>query len=49
MQTYGACNRCGSKMAVLDMLLEAYDLVCVRCGMRKIIDRGIVEPRPCYQ
>jgi len=36
-------------MAVLDILLEAYDLVCVRCGMRTLIDRAMVEPQPCYQ
>jgi len=49
MQTYGACKRCGSSMAVLDMMLESYDLVCVRCGMRQIIDRAMIEPPPCYQ
>jgi hypothetical protein len=43
------CKRCGSSMAVLDMMLEAYDLVCVRCGMREVIDRAVVEPHPCYQ
>jgi len=49
MQTYGTCKRCGSSMAILDMLLEAYDLVCMRCGLRQIIDRAIDEPHPCYQ
>jgi hypothetical protein len=49
MQTYGKCKRCGSSMAVLDILLEAYDLVCVRCGTRQLLDRSIAEPRPCYQ
>jgi predicted nucleic acid-binding Zn ribbon protein len=43
------CKRCGHALAVMDRMLEAYDLVCVRCGMRKIIDRALIEPPPCYQ
>ena len=49
MQVYGVCKRCGSHMAVLDILLERYDLICTRCGIREVIDRGMVEPPPCYQ
>jgi len=49
MDEHGICIRCGSPMAVLDMMLEAYDLVCVRCGMRQVIEHPLVEPPQCYQ
>lgn len=49
MQTYGVCKTCGSSMAVLDMMLEGYDLVCIRCGVREVINLSLKEPPPCYQ
>jgi hypothetical protein len=36
-------------MAVLDIFLEGYDLVCTRCGIREVINRTIQEAPPCYQ
>ena len=49
MQTYGVCKKCGSSMAVLDIMLEGYDLICMRCGIREVINRTIQEAPPCYQ
>lgn len=49
MGTYGACKKCGSSMAVLDMMMEGYDLVCTRCGIREVISWTLKEPPPCYQ
>jgi len=36
-------------MAVLDMMLEGYDLVCTRCGIHEIITRSLIQAPPCYQ
>ena len=49
MQLHGNCKRCQGQMAVLDMLLEGYDLICTRCGQREIINNGLTQPPPCYQ
>jgi hypothetical protein len=49
MQLYGVCGKCKGRMAVLDILLEGYDLVCTRCGGREKVVRSLVEPPPCFQ
>ena len=49
MPVQGVCKECGSPMAVLDILMEGYDLVCTRCGLREVISRTIKEAPPCYQ
>ncbi len=36
-------------MAIVDILLESYDLLCMRCGLREVVDHSAVHPRPCYQ
>ena len=51
MPSYGVCKRCGSTLAVLDMMLEAYDLVCMRCPVpyiarhRRANSTGLPRPR----
>jgi hypothetical protein len=49
MDFRGTCKVCQGKMAILDMLLEGYDLICTRCGQREIVTQGLVQPPPCYQ
>lgn len=49
MMLYGTCKQCQGQMAILDILLEGYDLICTRCGQREIINRGLTQPPPCYQ
>jgi hypothetical protein len=36
-------------MTVLDTLMEGYDMVCARCGIREVVNRTVAEPSPCYQ
>ena len=36
-------------MAVLDIQLESYDLICTRCGARDVVNHAFTEPPPCYQ
>ncbi len=36
--SFSTCKKCHSAMAVLDTLLEGYDLVCMRCGGRERIE-----------
>jgi len=43
------CQRCSGAMAVVDVLLEGYDLVCTRCGERELVIRTLREPPPCFQ
>jgi hypothetical protein len=49
MLLHGTCKKCHGKMAVLDMMLEGYDLICTRCGIREIVDTSLTEPPPCCQ
>jgi len=49
MQTKGNCKRCRGVMAVLDLFLEGYDLVCMRCGIREKVMTELSEAPPCYQ
>lgn len=49
MMLHGTCKQCQGQMAVLDILLEGYDLICTRCGQREIINNGLTQPPPCYQ
>ena len=48
MMLHGTCKTCQGKMAVLDILMEGYDLICTRCGQREIIHNGLTQPPPCY-
>ncbi len=36
-------------MAVLDIFLEGYDLVCTLCGIRDVTNRTLREAPPCFQ
>jgi hypothetical protein len=36
-------------MAILDVLLEGYELVCTRCGNRLKVVPQVTEPPPCFQ
>ena len=45
MQVYGVCKRCQGQMAILDVLMEGYDLICARCGLRELINRTIFLKR----
>ena len=49
MKGYGVCKRCQGRMAILDELMEGYDLICARCGLRELLVRTIAKPQPCYQ
>jgi hypothetical protein len=49
MQVRGICARCNGRLAVLDILTEGYDLICMRCGMREITNYQLTEPPPCFQ
>jgi len=49
MQVHGQCKKCHGSMAVLDLYLEGYDLVCMRCGIREIVMTELSEAPPCYQ
>ena len=43
MMLHGTCKQCHGQMAVLDILLEGYDLICTRCGQREIINNGLTR------
>lgn len=49
MQIYGTCKRCKGQMAILDVLMEGYDLICGRCGVRETVVRRLTEAPPCFQ
>lgn len=47
MTVHTTCKTCQSAMSVLDHLPEGYDLVCVRCGLREVIEYRLQSPQPC--
>ena len=49
MRVHGTCKQCQGPMAVLDILMEEYDLICTRCGLREVINNALTEPPPCCQ
>jgi|GEM_PF-1775029 len=42
------CKKCQSHMAILDTFLEGYDLVCMRCGLREVVEYPLKSPGPWY-
>ncbi len=49
MKIFGACVRCQGRLAILDILMEGYDLICTRCGERQQVIHRLIEPPPCLQ
>jgi hypothetical protein len=44
MTVQTTCKECLSHMAVLDTLIEGYDLVCTRCGGRERVEYRLIQP-----
>ena len=49
MQIFGTCKRCRGQMAILDILMEGYDLICARCGDRETVHYRLPEPPACFE
>jgi hypothetical protein len=49
MTTLKQCRQCGESMAMVDLFLEGYDLICVQCGLREIFHPEVEKAPACEQ